>query len=350
MPRLGKAPCVLSLLLLFATCAVAREEHGHGFPNLNGRWDFAVTTGDPQSQLNSFGQTRFSTYLVQTGGTLNNLVPLTTDTSECDLIAFNNVMVPSGTVDHRGHVKIVFNVDNGAGQSPFQYVFTGEFQTEGHSEHHALLTISGTYQKTAGGCTQGSLGTSHADGEFVATHFPDMNGTWAGVFDDATGVPDPPDIPATMNLTTLVDHSISGTITVGAMTNSSGAACFDGPITLTSGDTGSVAWGINIELFGQDKDGTQIFVFAFPTNPDGSIAAVGQDNPSDGRDGTVNDGTNRELDVTFDITGGPCDGFSGPDESFSQIHKHKNGDGKNAMAQRGLAQMHTSAARNTSRH
>lgn len=330
----GKWLCTFFALITAAPFAFAKDGQE---PQLQGRWEFAVTTGDSQSQLNSFGQTVFSTYLLQNGRTLTNIVNFTTDTSECDTVAFDNVSVTKGTVDEDGHVSITFTVSNGAGQTPFQYAFIGVFKRgdpDGEKSGHPE-TITGTYQKTAGGCTQGSLGTSTPDGKFVATHFSDVNGTFAGAFDDPVKGTSDLDVPAIFKLKTLADHSISGTISVPSLVNASGTACFAGPITLFTGQAnGSFAGGVTIQLFGQDANQTQIFVFAFDINPDGTPAAVGEDNPKDGRNGTINDGTDKELDATYNITGGPCDGFAGNDEDFMMIAKHHNHNAAAVPAQR----------------
>ena len=323
MNYLGKGLALIFAILIFAASAAA---HDRDDLRLQGRWEFAVTTGDSQSQLISFGQTTFSTVLLQNDEALANIANFTTDTSECDTIAFDNVTA-SGTLDDRGHVTITFTVGNGAGQTqtPFQFVFTGVLKRadhDGDKDGHPE-TITGTYQKTAGGCTQGSLGTSTPDGNFVATHFPDLNGTFAGAFDDPTNGTTDLDVPAMFKLKTLADHSVSGTVTVPSLVNASGVACFAGPVTLTTGQaSGSFANGVQIELFGADKNQTQLFVFAFDINPDGTPAAVGEDNPKDGRNGTINDGTDREIDATYNIGGGPCDGFAGNDEDFKMIAKH----------------------------
>ena len=313
-------------MMLFAPVLLAHEPQA---PNLQGRWEFAVTTGDGPSQLASFGQTAFSTYLLQNGNSLTNIVNFTTDTSECDTIAFDDVTVANSSVDHKGNVTVAFTVGNGGGltQTPFQFVFTGILHP-GDSDRDRddkPETITGTYQKTAGGCTQGSLGTGHPDGEFVATHFPDANGIWVGALDDPTSTTSDSDVPAAIRLNTLGDHSLSGTIFAPTLVNAGGVACFDGRVKLDSGQaTGSFASGVTIQLFGQDKNGTQVFAFIFASNRDGSPAAVGEDNPKDGRKGTANDGTDEELDVSYDITGGPCDGFVGNDDTFKLLFKHEH--------------------------
>jgi hypothetical protein len=333
MNSIGKGISAIFAILLFAAFAAA---HDGDDPRLQGRWEFAVTTGDSQSQLTSFGQTTFSTVLLQNDEALTNIVNFTTDTSECDTVAFDNVAA-SGTVDDRGHVTIAFTVGNGPGQTqtPFQFVFTGKFKRAEHDgdKDDKPETITGTYQKTAGGCTQGSLGTSTPDGNFVATHFPDLNGTFAGAFDDPTNGTNDLDVPAIFKLKTLADHSVSGTVSAPSLVNAGGVACFAGPVTLTTGQaSGSFANGVQIELFGQDQNQTQLFVFAFDVNPDGTPAAVGEDNPKDGRNGTINDGTDKELDATYNITGGPCDGFAGNDETFKMIAKHHKHDSEAVQA------------------
>ncbi|MGH9865636.1 MAG: hypothetical protein ACRD4H_09510 [Candidatus Acidiferrales bacterium] len=95
---------------------------------------------------------------------------------------------------------------------------------------------------------------------------------------------------------------------------------------------GSFASGVQLQLFGQDKNQTQLFAVVFAVNPDITRAAVGEDNPADGHNGTINDGTDKELDATYAITGGPCDGLGGSDETFMLIRKHHGHDTKAARA------------------
>jgi len=325
MGKIGKAVSAFLMMMFVAPLLLAHEADEH---KLEGRWEFAVTTGDSPSQLTSFGQTAFSTYLLQNGNSLSNIVIFTTDTSECDTIAFDDVTVANSSVDHKGNVTVAFTVGNGGGltQTPFQFVFTGVLHpgdSDGDRDDRPE-TITGTYQKTTGGCTQGSLGTSHPDGEFVATHFPDANGRWAGALADPTSAASDSDVPAVIHLKTLDDHSLSGSIFAPTLVNAGGVACFDGRVKLDSGQaTGSFASGVILQLFGQDKNGTQVSAFIFASNPDGSPAAVGEDNPKDGRKGTRNDGSDEELDVSYEITGGPCDGFIGNDDTFKLIFKHE---------------------------
>ena len=49
-----------------------------------------------------------------------------------------------------------------------------------------------------------------------------------------------------------------------------------------------------MELFGTDGVAT-LWVNAYATNPDGSVAALGEDNPADGSNGTINDETNTPI-------------------------------------------------------
>jgi len=82
--------------------------------------------------------------------------------------------------------------------------------------------------------------------------------------------------------------------------------------------------GAGFELFGTDSVGTRVWVNAMATNPDGSIAAVGEEQPiSDSTTGTVNDGTNNAYTAFYGISGGPCDGLGGGDAPFLLINKDK---------------------------
>lgn len=285
---------------------------GTGVLNIQGRWEFAITSGDSPEQLSMSGQSTISSYILQSGTALTNIVGFNTDTIICDTDGLNNATVIGSSIDAGGNVSITFSITDAASPT-FQYVFTGLVTTG------TPMTIIGTYQKSAGGCTLGSLGTSGTpDGTFSATYFPDLSGTWTGDFDADTGTG--PTSPATFVLTTNADKTLSGTVT-SALTNAGGDACFAGPVTLTPGmaEGTSQSSGIGMELFGTDSVGTTLWVNAYSTNIDGSVAALGEDNPADGTNGTANDGTNTAYTAFYGISGGKCDGLGGGDAPFKQI-------------------------------
>src|SRR5258705_1676076 len=257
-------------------------------PVVQGRWEFVVTSGDNPSQLSTMGQSIFSTYLLQTPGStaLTNISPFTFDTVACDTQSYNNVTVADSTIDASGNVVVDFTVTL-SDQTSFHYVFTGVL-AEGPPK-----VITGTYQRSAGGCTQWSLGTAtpRGDGTFTATYFPDLSGTWVGAFDAPDTGNGPTGFTASFTLTTTPDKTLSGTIDIlgsGLVSPISGAACIatDGTgtrrITLQPNMAEGVSQssGAGFELFGTDSVGTRVWVNAMATNPDGSIAAVGEDNPS----------------------------------------------------------------------
>lgn len=310
-------PIVL-LVLFLSTSAVALSS----VQTIQGRWEFAITSGDTNTQLNSMGQSTISTYLLQNGSSLSNIVAFTTDTIACDTQSDNNVTVSSGSIDAQGNVVVSFTITL-AGQTPFQYVFTGVL-TPGTSTSPTVIT--GTYQRTAGGCTQGSLGTGTPDGNFVATYFPDLSGTWDGQFDGPDMGSGPTGVPASFTLTTNADETLSGTVSAPGLTNTVGDACFAGPVTLQTGmpEGVSEAAGVAFQLFGTDANGTRAWVLGWATNPDGSTAAVGEDNPADGNNGTVDDGTNNSYSAYYGISGGPCDGLGGGDAPFKLVAKKKS--------------------------
>ena len=297
-------------------------------PVVQGRWEFVVTSGDNSTQLSTMGQSIFSTYLLQsTDGTiLTNISAFTYDTVACDTESNNNVSIANSTVDAAGNVVVDFTVTL-SGQTPFHYVFTG-ILTQGPPK-----VITGSYQRSAGGCTQGSLGTPTADGTFTATWFPDLTGTWMGAFDAPDVGTGPTGVSASFTLATNADKTLSGTINIlgSGLVNSSGVACIatnisTGMQTITlqpnMAEGVSEPAGAGFELFGIDANGTHVWVNAYATNPDGSIAAVGEDNPPSSA-GTVNDGTNNAYTALYGITGGPCDGLGGGDAPFLLVTKTK---------------------------
>jgi hypothetical protein len=298
-------------------------------PVVQGRWEFVVTSGDLASQTSTMGQSIFSTYLLQTPGSpvLTNIPQFTFDTVACDTQSYNNVTVADSSIDALGNVVVDFTVTL-AGPTSFHYVFTGVL-AQGPPK-----VITGTYQRSAGGCTQGSLGTANTDGNFTATWFPDLSGTWVGAFDAPDMGSGPTAVSASFSLITNPDKTLSGTIDIlgsGLVSPTSGAACIatDGSGTRTITLQPNMAEGVSqssgagFELFGTDANGTRVWVNAVATNPDGSVAAVGEDVPADGNNGTVNDGTNNAYTAYYGITGGPCDGLGGGDAPFLLVTKTK---------------------------
>ncbi len=291
-------------------------------PVVQGRWEFVVTSGDNPTQLATMGQSIFSTYLLQTPGStaLTNISPFTFDTVACDTQSYNNVTVADSTIDASGNVVVDFTVTL-SGQTPFHYVFTGAL-AQGPPK-----VITGTYQRSVGGCTVGNLGTANPDGFFTATWFPDLSATWVGAFDAPDVGSGPVSVPASFTLTTNSDETLSGTVTIigTGLTAASGDACIVNPVTLQPNMAEGVSQssGAGFELFGTDANGTRVWVNAVATNPDGSVAAVGEDIPADGNNGTINDGTNNAYTAYYGISGGPCDGLGGGDAPFLLVTKTK---------------------------
>lgn len=318
MIRLDRIPnyfAAVSRFALFFICFLSVGVASAAVPVIQGRWQFAVTSGDTQVQLDSMGQSTFVTYLLQNGNALTNIVNFTTDTVACDLQSRDNVTVSNSTVDDLGNVTVIFTVTL-IDQPAFQYVFKGLLAVG------PPRVITGTYQMTAGGCTQGSLGTDTPDGTFTATYFPDLAGTWAGAFDAPSLGSGPTNVPATFTLTTNADKTLSGTVSSPGLTNSDGTACLAGTVTLQTGMIEGISYsaGFAFDLFGTDSNGTRFWVIADATNPDGSSAAVGMDNPAaPGNTGTVNDGTNNSYEAFYAIFGGPCDGLGGADAPFQLL-------------------------------
>jgi len=305
------------LCLLFAGVASANVQ----IQNVQGRWEIAITSGDTSAQLSAIGQSTISTYLLKNGTVLTNMVPFTWDTIACDVANGNNVTVANSSIDSQGNVTLIFTFTQ-TDQTSFQYAFAGVL-TPGQAG--APTVITGTYQRSAGGCTQGSLGTSTPDGNFIATFFSDLSGTWAGAFDGPDDGSGPTSVPASFTLTTNLDKTLSGTVDAPGLMSSSGAACLAGTVTLQPGMLEGVSnsAGAYFELFGMDSNGTRLLVNGYASNPDNSVAAVGEDNPEDGTNGTANDGTNNSYTAYYGITGGPCEGLGGGDAPFKLIKSKK---------------------------
>ena len=325
-------------------------------PVVQGRWEFVVTSGDTDSQLSSMGQSIFSTYLLQTPDSpvLTNISQFTVDTVACDTQSYNNVTVANSSVNPLGNVVVVDFMVTLDGGTSFHYVFTGVL-AQGPPK-----VITGTYQRSADSCNQGHLGTATTDGNFTATWFPDLSGTWVGAFDaDVVGT-GPTAVAASFTLTTNnTDKTLSGSISItgSGLVDSHGTSCIANPVTLQPNMAEGISQssGVGFELFGIDANGTHLWINGMATNPDGSIAAVGEDNPSaPGNAGTSNDGTNNAFTAFYGITGGPCDGFGGGDAPFLLVTKikkeSKRQDGEHGHdGQRGPRGRNNPAVRSTER-
>src|SRR6202007_1948709 len=139
--------------LAFA-CLASASISSATVPVVQGRLGFVINPGDNPTQLNTMGQSIFSTYLLQTPGStvLTNISAFTYDTVACDTDNNNNVSATNSSVDASGNVVVDFTVTL-PDQTQFHYVFTGVL-AQGPPK-----VITGTYQRSSGGCTQGSLGT-----------------------------------------------------------------------------------------------------------------------------------------------------------------------------------------------
>jgi len=310
----------LRALVLVALCFLPATVTMAVNPVAQGRWEFAITSGDPTSQTDAMGQSTISTYLLQSGSTLTNIVGFTTDTIACDTASQGNVTAV-GSIDGSNNVVITFTFAVPSGN--FQFAFTGVLSPGTGS---SPTTITGTYQRTAGGCTQGNLGSGTPDGDFAATYFPDLTGTYIGAFDAEPGTSGPSSVPATLTLTTNADETLSGTVSATGLINSDSVACLSGVVTLQTGMPEGVSYaaGVAFQLWGRDTNGTSLWVLGWATNPDSSTAAVGEDDPADGTNGTINDGTNNTYTAYYGISGGPCDGYGGGDAPFHLVTHKKS--------------------------
>jgi hypothetical protein len=340
---LSKFSSILKQAALALACLAYAGIASATIPVVQGRWEFVVTSGDNSTQLSTLGQSIFSTYLLQNNTALTNISAFTYDTVACDTDSNNNVTVANSSVDASGNIAVDFTVTL-PDQTQFHYVFTGVLG------HGSPKVITGTYQRSSGGCTQGSLGTGSSDGAFTATWFPDPSGqTWMGAFDAPDVGTGPTAVSASFTLNTNSDKTLSGTISIlgSGLVNSSNVACIANPVTLQPNMAEGVSQqaGAGIELFGIDANGTHVWVNAYATNSDGSIAAVGEDNPADGTAGTANDGTNNAYTAFYGISGGPCDGLGGGDAPFLLVTKKKLTNGHNGQhgrdGQRGPRNGHT---------
>ncbi len=305
----------------------------------NGRWEFVVTSGDTQTQLDQMGQTSFSTYLSLSGATLSGDTQQTTNNTDAEIECCNDTVAGTFTKhDNTTTAVVEFSVPENSlyGQVAFNYTFTGTYHA--NPSNSGGPTITGTYTTNAGPTY------SNGSGTFVATWFPDFPATpqpylggLAGP-DDGTG---PTDVPTMITLgTNSTSHDLIGTVTIPGLMNN-GVACFVGPLTIQTLDNPALlgvgggpngvgvpfASGVQVLIFAQDSAGSQLLLFGYSAKPNGNSAAVDESNSatdSDGDNTTTDNGTNNELILYYGITGGPCDGFGGGDAPFHPVKKYEH--------------------------
>jgi hypothetical protein len=353
MKLLLKTSLMLILVLAGTSIASAQScEIGQGsscYPtvpsssNINGRWEYVHITGDAGEQAEMY-QGGYSTILTQNGSTVTGSTAFTTSDNLAELSCCSDVI--TGTINTTGFpfnqtttVKVTFDVaaNSSPGQPHFQEIYTGTLNvpsnpcTTDSSSSCNPTTITGTYTSTAGSAYTICAPTSHdADCKFTATWFPAFkNSSYSGGFDgpdDGTG---PSNVPVNFTLTTTTDNStITGTLTAGLF---AGKACFDGTVTLQPVTNPEIigtigyppntdppyAAGVGGYLFGMDKNGVQLWVNWYSTNPNGDPAAVGEMQYAGFPiTQTADDGTNITIIAFYGITGGVCDGYGGGDAPF----------------------------------
>ena len=306
----------------------------------NGRWEFVVTSGDTQTQLDDMGQTSFSTYLSLSGTALSGDSQQTTNNSDAEINCCDDTVTGTFTRHNNTTTAVVeFSIPENSsyGQVAFNYTFTGTYNANPSNSNGP--TITGTYTTNAGPTY------SNGSGTFVATWFPDFPATaqpylggLAGP-DDGTG---PTDVPTMLTLgTNPTSHDLTGTVSIPGLTNN-GVACFAGPLTIQTVDNPALlgagggpngvgipfASGVGILIFAQDSAGTQLLLFGYSAKPNGNSAAVDESylvaTDNDGDKTTTDNGTNNELILYYGITGGPCDGFGGGDAPFHPVKKYEH--------------------------
>lgn len=322
----------VSFVLLILALLVATSVNAQTAPN--GRWEFAVTSGDTTYQLENMGQTTFSTYLTLSGTTLTGNSQETTNTSLAEISCCNDTV--TGTyVTSKGvtTATVVFTVPaSSLGQAAFNYTFTGTYNSK--PSNSGGPTITGTYTTTAGS-------TFSNGGTFVATWFPDFPATpteYVGTLDGPNTGNGPTNVATTIYLGTNSSKDLTGTVSVTGLTNANGIACFAGTLTIQTvrnplltgvgGAPGGVgvpfASGVGIHVFAQDSAGTQLLLYGYSAKPNNDSAAVGENyltGTDTGSSQTTDNGTNNDLIFYYGISNGPCDGLGGGDAPFHPVKK-----------------------------
>jgi len=310
--------------------------NGNGKTNLQGRWSFAITSGDGPQQLAGWGQSSIDTYILQSGSTLTNVAPETYMYMEVDQYGMDLPATGKVTGDN---VTITFSKAAGAdgypGQQAYSFTFTGVYND---NKGASPQTITGTYTDTVN-----NANLSAGSGNFVATFFPDWTTTttYAGILDslDNGGSITPQTYPASITLKTdPTNHWLTGSVNVASLVNpQTGVACFaNEPLTIFNPAPGqlqgeSFATGQTFDIFAQDSLGNYIYMSGYAVSQNGGPAEQYEwwayPPPSTGN-GPY--GTNNSYAILFNIYGGPCDQWKGADKPFTIVGEgHHNGNDGN---------------------
>jgi hypothetical protein len=290
-------------LAIFVLAAAAQQ-----VPNIQGRWEFVIDTGDSQSQqLNVMGQSTLSTYLIQSGSNIGNDVPDTYTTFAADEYVYANTVI-TGTVTRQGNVTLTATTTN-PDKTSFKYVFSGALD-----EEDGAITLEGTYTSTAW--------SSNGHGKFTATFFPDFsNVTYAGSFNGPDVGDGPVDVPASFTINTLPDHTVSiSNLKLGQPL----AACFQPPFHVQNDPnfplSHSAADGLALEVYLVDSVGGELWLNGYAVQKDGfSPAALNElyDPTTPLPKNLSQTGSNDEYVIWYGITtNNSCSGLGGGDSPF----------------------------------
>src|SRR5215469_1214087 len=313
---------ILLELAVYAAAANAQQ-----IPNIQGRWEFVTVTGDSPTQLNDMGQSTISTYLLQSGNTITNNVPMTSDTFADDEYDYNN-SVFTGSITKQGNITLKYTHTNPDGTS-FTYNYSGQLRD---ADGDNPLRITGTYTTTSW--------TSSGSGNFVATFFPDFtNINYTGALEgpDMPGSTGPSNVAMSFTLNTNPDHSVTLTnINIGQPL----AACFVPPITSTNDPNFPLvptsAAGVAASFYLIDSVGNRMFMSGYFTEPDGLTPAALDEIyfPGEQTSSTVYAGTNKMMVAVYSIdSNNSCNGYGGGDTPFQPVpdkhqkHEHKKHHG-----------------------
>jgi hypothetical protein len=322
-----------SFVLVILALLVATSVNAQTAPN--GRWEFAVTSGDTTYQLENMGQTTFSTYLSLSGTKLTGNSQQTTNTAMAEIFCCNDTVTGTYVTSKGGvtTVTVEFSVPaNNDGQAAFNYTFEGTYNAK--PSNSGGPTITGTYTTNAGS-------TFSEGGSFVATWFPNFPSTP----EEFTGTLDGPDtgkgstnVATTIYLGTNSANDLIGTVSVPGLTNANGVACFAGTLTIQTVENSLLlgvgggpngvglpfASGVRIYVFATDSAGTQISLDGYSAKPNNDSAAVGENyltSTDTGTSETTDNGTNSNIIFLYGVTGGPCDGLGGGDAPFHPVQQ-----------------------------
>jgi hypothetical protein len=303
--RYLRAIAVPLLLVLSAGDSVSQSIAVHSVQPrgpFEGRWHIQTTSGDQPAQAATGNPVSFDGLFVCNGGACGGLPVFMRDSTICDAIGFENMS--AGLVVNGTDAGLQVSVSAGFTDN-FIYTLIGTiistYTTTRGVKSLASASVTGAYGSTPGGCNNGTV---ENQGTFVATWYPPIEDTLIGSIGQSG---EGPAIGLELVLAQELRGTIRGRVYTGTERGNRNAepaafvpvqsSCFSSPsleVMEGPGASTSEATGNRFQIYAIDTVGSALIL-----------------------KGVANErGSNRSYSVSYEISGGSCDGQSGDGAQF----------------------------------